>query len=81
MQSYQNQKGFGLILLIIGLALMGLLVVLYLTGSDPPGNAKAPIEAGQEGIEQAKQINQDSQQYQSTVNQQLEVQDIQNQLP
>lgn len=55
MQKVQN--GFGMILLIIGLAIFALMLVLYLRGSKTGPSQQSQVEVGQEGINQAREIN------------------------
>jgi|GEM_PF-5928290 len=80
-----HQKGFGLLVFVIGFAILLLLITGYFVGfegKDKSGNPiKSQYDSGQQGINQAKKAGEDSKQYQTEVNQQLEIQDIQNQLP
>lgn len=57
MQNKQN--GFGLIILIIGIALVAIFIAAYFTKTSSK-NQKTQYETGQEAIQQAKQINADS---------------------
>lgn len=52
------QQGFGLILLIIGLALFAILFAVYFTRGGE--QTKSQYEVGQEAIEQAREIQQGS---------------------
>lgn len=54
---FKNHNGFGLISLILSLAIVSILIAVYLN-SDESSNPKTTREAGQEGIEQAKINNQ-----------------------
>jgi hypothetical protein len=54
---HKAQKGFGMILLIIGLAIFALMLVLYVRGSGTGPSQKSQLEVGQEGINQAREIN------------------------
>ncbi len=65
-----NQQGSLLIVLIIGIAIMAVLMGLYFT-KDSNGE-KSQFEQGQEGIEQAKDINQQSQEQSNRIKIELE---------
>ncbi len=54
---YKSQKGFGMIVLIIGLAIFALMIVLYVRGSGTGSSQKSQLQKGQEGINQAREIN------------------------
>lgn len=66
-----SQTGFGLILLIIGLALIGVIFAFYFTRDGD--EQQSQYETGQAAIEQARQINQGSQQTKQ-LEEQLELQ-------
>jgi NADH:ubiquinone oxidoreductase subunit 3 (subunit A) len=67
-----TQSGFVMILLILGIALIGLIAGLYFTkGKD---EEKSQYEQGQEAIEQAREINQQGIERSMQIKEQLDIQ-------
>lgn len=66
----KNQQGIALLILIISLAIVAVLVGLYLTKG--PKGENSQFEQGQEGIEQAKDINQQGQEQSDRIKIELE---------
>lgn len=70
-----KESGFVIILLILGIALIGLIAVLYFTKGK--NEEKSQYDQGQEALDQAKQINQQGIERSIQIQEQL---DIQNEL-
>ena len=67
-----NQKGFTLIILLISIVIIAVIAGIYFTqGKD---DEQAQYEKGQEGIEQAREINTKSYERAQQLNEQMEIQ-------
>ncbi len=70
-----TESGFVMILLILGIAIIGLIAGLYFTKGE--NGEKSQYDQGQEAIDQAKEINQQGMEPSIQIQEQL---DIQNEL-
>ena len=69
---HKSQKGFGMILLIIGLAVFALMLVLYVRGSKTEPSQKSQLEIGQKGIKDAEAINKSGQEQSKQIQKELQ---------
>ncbi len=69
----KTQQGFGLILLIIGLALIGVMLAVYFTRGGG-GQQKSQYDTGQEAIQQAREIQQGSSPQTKQLQEEIEIQ-------
>lgn len=68
----QAQQGFGLIALIIVIAIIAIMAGFYFTGG--PDEQKSELETGQDAVDQARGINQQSGTQARELQQQIELQ-------